>query len=43
MNFFGKSPFRISFYGGGTDIEPYPSDFVVVVFPIQLTLDVLHQ
>ena len=27
MNFFGKSPFRISFYGGGTDIEPYPSDF----------------
>jgi D-glycero-alpha-D-manno-heptose-7-phosphate kinase len=27
MNFFGKSPFRISFYGGGTDIEPYPSEY----------------
>ena len=27
MHIFGKSPFRISFYGGGTDIEPYPTDF----------------
>ena len=27
MIIFGKAPFRISFYGGGTDIEPYPSDF----------------
>ena len=23
----GFSPYRISFFGGGTDIEPYPSDF----------------
>ena len=23
----GTSPFRISFYGGGTDIEPYPSEY----------------
>ena len=27
MKIFGKAPFRISFYGGGTDIEPYPSDY----------------
>jgi D-glycero-alpha-D-manno-heptose-7-phosphate kinase len=27
MKFIGRSPFRISFYGGGTDIEPYPSQF----------------
>ncbi len=27
MKIIGKAPFRISFYGGGTDIEPYPSDF----------------
>jgi D-glycero-alpha-D-manno-heptose-7-phosphate kinase len=27
MKLIGKSPFRISFYGGGTDIEPYPSQF----------------
>jgi D-glycero-alpha-D-manno-heptose-7-phosphate kinase len=27
MYIVGSAPFRISFYGGGTDIEPYPSEF----------------
>lgn len=27
MFIIGRAPFRISFYGGGTDIEPYPSEF----------------